>query len=165
MKKLVRIILCAILLISVAGAAWAQKSTADPRVKKAFDKLGLKYDINDKGNYLVTFTMESDEERSQLVRIMSGTEKYRGAEIREIWTLAADLEDYPDEEILYRMMAENSTNKLGAWAMEASDDGVNIYYTTKIPVNITAEDLKMFIYFVAEIGDELEVELLGTDDN
>ena len=49
--------------------------------------------------------------------------------------------------------------------MEADEDGVAIYYTAKVPVYLKNDDLKMFIYFVAEIADELEEEVLGTDDN
>jgi len=62
------------------------------------------------------------------------------------------------------MMEENSTLKLGAWAMEADSSGVYIYFTTKIPADVRDNDLKYYSYFVAEIADEMEEELLGTDD-
>ncbi len=152
-----------VLLVFVSVFASAQ-TAGDPRVKKSLDTLGLKYTVSDSSNYLVTFTMDSNEDRSHMVRIVSKTITYNGYEIREIWATAAILEDYPDDEILYRLMEENSKETLGAWAMEASSDGVSIYYTVKVPISIKNDELREFMYFVAEMADKIEEELLGSDE-
>ncbi len=141
----------------------AQSATSDPRVKKSLERLGLNYQLSKSGNYNVTFQIENSD-RTHMVTIMSKTETYRGIEIREIYAIAAALEDYPPEELIYRMMEENSTLKLGAWAMEADSSGVYIYFTTKIPADVKDNDLKYYSYFIAEIADEMEEELLGTDE-
>ncbi len=156
-------LLLAALILFLPVFASAQAS-GDPRVKKSLDTLGIKYTLNDKGNFLVTFTMDTNEERSHMVRIVSKTTGYNTIEVREIWATAAILEEYPDDEILYRLMEENSRETLGAWAMEASSDGVSLYYTVKVPVSIKNDELQEFMYFVAEMADKLEEELLGTDE-
>lgn len=141
----------------------AQSTTGDPRVKKSLERLGLTYQLSKSGNFNVTFQIENSQ-RTHMVTIKSKTENYRGIEIREIFALVAILNDYPPDELIFRMMEENSTLKLGAWAMEADSSGVYIYFTAKVPVDIKDNDLKLYSYFVAEVADEMEEELLGTDE-
>lgn len=151
-----------ILIVTISLLA-AQSATGDPRVKKSLERLGLKYQLSKSGNFNITYNIENSD-RTHMVTIVSKTETYRGIEIREIYAVAAALDDYPPDELIYRMMEENSSLKLGAWAMEANSDGVYIYFTTKIPADVKDNDLKYYSYFVAEIADELEEELLGNDD-
>lgn len=158
-----KIVLAISIVLLAATAAYAQES--DARVKKALDNQGIKYTINDSGNFKVVYQMENDPDRSQLVFVVSKTSTYKNAEIREIWSIAAVLDAYPDEEIVQRLFTTNSTSKMGAWGMELTDDGqVWVLYTVKIPVNVTASALKDIIYYVAESADELELELLGSDE-
>ena len=158
-----KVITAFLIIIAAVSLLAAQSATGDPRVKKTLERLGLNYQLSKSGNFNVTYNIENSE-RTHMVTIMSKTETYRGIEIREIYAIAASLDDYPPEELIYRMMEENSTLKLGAWGMEASSDGVYIYFTTKIPADVKDNDLKYYSYFVAEIADELEEELLGSDD-
>lgn len=145
-----------------AGVAFAQDP--DPRVKKLLDSAKIKYSTNDSGNYIVSFTMENNPERSHGVFVVSATENYKGTEIREIWSVAAILPGYPDEYTIYDMLQTNSTIKIGAWAMEETDEGeVWVIYTVKVPANLSSKDLVNFIYFVAEICDEWEEEYVGED--
>jgi len=162
MRKPACVFLIAVLMLLpfFAGA----ETAGDPRVKKSLDTLGIKYTLNDTGNYLVTFTIDGSDDRTHMVRVVSKTTSYNGYEIREIWATAAILEDYPDDELLYRLMEENSKETLGAWGMEASSDGVSIYYTAKVPISIKNDELREFMYFVSEMADKLEEELLGTDE-
>jgi len=156
-----RVVLVVMMLVLAATVVFAQ--TPDARLKKAFDSLGIKYTTNSSGNYIVSYQMENNPERSHGVFVVSGTETYRGIEIREIWSVAAVLPSYPSEDIIYAMMAQNSTIKVGAWAIEASDEEVWIIYTVKVPAAMSAKDLSNLIYFVAEICDEWEEENIGDD--
>ena len=158
-----KIVFGALIFIIALSMLTAQSATGDPRIKKSLERLGLNYQLSKSGNYNVTFKIENSE-RTHMVTIKSKTETYRGIEIREIYAIAAALNDYPPEELIYLMMEQNSTLKLGAWAMEADSSGVYIYFTTKIPADVKDNDLKYYSYFVAEIADEMEEELLGTDD-
>jgi hypothetical protein len=151
--------------MSVAAmAAWAQDQ-ADPRIKQALDSIGLKYSVNSSNNYKVVYTMDNDADRSQLVFIVSKTETYRSVELREIWSVAAVLDEYPGEETIHYILNMNSTSKIGAWAIEEADDGEFwLLYTTKVPVDLTPNGLKDIVYFVAEVCDEMEAELVGDDE-
>lgn len=147
-----------------AAASWAQDG-ADPRIKEALDSVGIKYSVNSSNNYKVVYTMDNDADRSQLVFIVSKTETYRSVELREIWSVAAVLDEYPGEETIHSILNMNSTSKIGAWAIEEADDGkMWLLYTTKVPVALSPDELKDIVYFVAEVCDEMEAELVGDDE-
>ena len=157
--------LVAIAFIAVSAVSVFAEDVADPRVKKALDSLGIKYTVNDSKNYKVVYKMESDPDRSQLVFVVSKTSTYKNLEVREIWTIAAVLDAYPDEETIQRLYTMNSTTKIGAWAMEINDDGeVWVIYTAKVLAAMSPKELTDIIYFVAEVGDEMEVDLVGDDE-
>jgi hypothetical protein len=141
----------------------ADPGQADPALAAALDEQGVIYTINDEGNFMVVYQMDADEERSQQVFIVSQTSAYRNAELREIWSVAAVLNEYPDEELMYYLLTVNSGIKVGAWAVEEFDDELWILYTVKIPVEFGSAALKDLIYFVAEMCDELEADLVGDD--
>jgi len=162
--KSVKILLLAALLSTLASAAAFAQSEADPRVKDALEAAGLKYTVNSSNNYKVVYRMDSDPDRSHLAFIVSKTSSYRDLEIREIWSVAAILAEYPEEETVHRLLAMNSTAKIGAWAIEESDGEVWIMYTVKVPSDLSPDELNDAIYFVAEVCDELEAELTGADE-
>ena len=152
-------------LTAFVTVSWAQDG-ADPRIKKSLDSLGIKYSVNSSNNYKVVYTMDKDADRSQLVFIVSKTETYRSVELREIWSVAAVLDEYPGEETIHYILNMNSTSKIGAWAIEESDDGeLWLLYTTKVPVALSPDELKDIVYFVAEVCDEMEAELVGDDED
>lgn len=158
-----KMIALAIVLLLCVGAVFAQ--SADARVKKLLDGAKLKYSINDSNNYVVTYTMENNPDRSHIVFVVSSTETYKGTEIREIWSIAAILPDYPDEYTIHDLLETNSTIKAGAWAMEQTEEGeVWVLYTVKVPAaSMTSKELANLTYFVAEICDEFEEEYVGDD--
>ncbi len=107
-----KVITAFLIIIAAVSLLAAQSATGDPRVKKTLERLGLNYQLSKSGNFNVTYNIENSE-RTHMVTIMSKTETYRGIEIREIYAIAASLDDYPPEELIYRMMEENSTLKIG----------------------------------------------------
>ncbi len=161
--RLFKFLLTASLLL-LASTVFAQNlAPADPGVAAALDEQGVIYSINDEGNFVVVYQMDADEERSQRVFVVSQSSSYRNAEVREIWSVAIVLNEYPDEELLYYLLTVNSGIKVGAWAVEEFDDEIWILYTIKVPVDIGSAALKDLIYFTAEMCDELEAELVGDD--
>jgi len=150
--------------VLVSAGAYAQDA-ADPRIAEALDSLGVKYSVNSSNNYKVVYRMDDDPDRSHLVFIVSKTSSYRSVELREIWSIVAILDEYPGDETIHRLMSMNSTTKLGAWAIEESDDGeIWLMYTTKVPAALSPDELKDIVYFVAEVCDEMEAELVGVDE-
>ncbi|MBU0928445.1 MAG: hypothetical protein KKA67_11905 [Spirochaetes bacterium] len=156
--------LSAALLFIAAISAFGQDE-GDPRIRKALDSRGIKYSVNSANNFKVVYTMESEPDRSQLVFIVSKTTEYKSLELREIWSVAAVLDAFPDPDVLERLFKMNSTSKIGAWAIEVSDEGeVWLMYTAKVLVDLAPKELTDIVYFVAEVCDELEAELVGGDE-
>jgi len=157
-------LLLAASLLLLASLAFAQnQASGDPKLAAALDEQGVIYTVNDEGNFVVDYQMDADENRSQRVFVVSRSSSYRNAELREIWSVAVVLKDYPDEELMYYLLTVNSGIKVGAWAIEEFDDELWILYTIKVPVDLGSAALADLIYFVAEMCDELEAELVGDD--
>lgn len=146
-----------------SAGAFAQAPQADPRLAKALDSIGVKYDVNSYGNYLVLYTMSKNEDRSQNVVVMSKTEQYDGIEIRELYAIGAELDDYPDSDTLLYLLEQSATMKIGSWGVDYGDSSVYILFSIKVPSDIGAEALNSFIYFAAEVADEFEEEFTGED--
>ena len=159
--RLLKYLLAASMIFSVFPA-FAQNQ-ADPLVAAALDEQGVIYTINSEGNFKVVYQMEADEERSHQVFVVSRTSSFRNAEMRELWSVAVVLNEYPTQELMLKLLTTNSGIKVGAWAIENFDDELWILYTIKVPVDIGSAALKDLIYFVAEMCDELEQELVGDD--
>lgn len=155
----------AIMLIALAAFSASAQDKADPRVKQALDSLGIKYSINASNNFKVVYSMDKDKDRSQLAFVVSETVDYRSLEVREVWSVAAVLTEYPAQDVIEKLMAMNSTTKIGAWAIETADDGKFwVLYTVKVPAALSPKELTDIIYFVAEVSDEMEAELVGDDE-
>lgn len=165
MKLRMRALSLAFALAAIGAACvFAQAPQADPRLAKALDSVGVKYDVNSYGNYLVLYTMSKNEERSQNVVVMSKTEKYDGIEIRELYAIGAELDDYPDSDTLLYLLEQSATMKIGSWGVDYGDSSVYILFSIKVPADIGAEALNSFIYFAAEVADEFEEEFTGEDN-
>ncbi len=147
-----------------AAAAFAADGTVDARLGKQLDKLGLHYTTTKSGNY--SLQQDLDGNRTQTVYIMSKTETYGGLEIREIWSNAGNFDAVPSSDQMSQLLEDNNTEKIGAWNLEASDDGSYlVYFSIKIPVYLKDKDLSDMIDFAATVGDGMEAKLFNTDDN
>lgn len=163
MKNFSRIL--AIFMVAMASFSVGAQDKADPRVKEALDTIGIKYSVNSSNNYKVVYSMDKDKDRSQLTFIVSETVSYRSLEVREVWSVAAVMTEYPGQDVIEKLMAMNSTTKIGAWAIEKADDGKFwVLYTVKVPAAMSPKELVDIVYFVAEVSDEMEVELVGGDE-
>ena len=164
MERQKRRFFIAFALVLAALLPLAAQGKADARVQTLLDKNGQKFTVTKSGNYQIEIDQEN--KRTQLVYIMSATEKYNGVEIREIWSNAGSFPEEPDQATLLDLMTESGSNKIGCWALEAQDDGTYLlYYTIKLPISYTASDLKMMLAFAASVADERENQFFGTDDN
>ncbi|WP_156789689.1 hypothetical protein [Gracilinema caldarium] len=147
-----------------SGILFAQTNkTPDQRVAVMLKSLNIPYTITDNGNYEIEYDLASG--RTQYVYIMSETQKYRGMEVREVWSNAGVLEEDPKLDLLYALMEESGTNKIGAWVLEENDEGILLFYTVKLPVSHNAEDLRQSIAFAAEVADSWETDLFEDDVN
>ncbi|MCA1950120.1 MAG: hypothetical protein LDL24_06095 [Treponema sp.] len=151
-------------IVTAAGALLAQSNKQpDQRVAAMLKTMKVDYTITDNGNFEIEYELASG--RTQYVYIMSETQKYRGMEVREVWSNAGVLDEDPEVDLLYELMQESGSNKIGAWALEENDEGILLYYSIKIPVSHTVEDLLQFIAFAAEVADTCENDLFEDDVN
>jgi hypothetical protein len=154
--------LCAILVLA-GTLAWAD-GTADGRIAKQLDKLGIKYTTLDTGNFSIDNDLESG--RTQSVYIMSSTSTYGGMEIREIWSNAGKFDAAPTAEQMMELFTDNGNRDIGAWNLEASDNGAYLaYFSIKVPVYLRDKDLSDMIDLAAAAADEMELKLFNKDEN
>jgi len=147
-----------------AGAALGAPASADARIAKQLDRLGLEYTTTSSGNYSIVYNLDAD--RKQTVYVMSKTETYGGLEIREIWSNAGEFQGDPSVSDLTQLLQSNGTEKIGAWSLEDADDGAQLaYFSIKVPTYLKDKDFADMLEFTAQVGDEMEAKLFDTDEN
>jgi hypothetical protein len=157
---------CCMVLLAVLGSGvlCAQTNkTPDQRVAVMLETMKIPYTVTDNANFEIEYDLASG--RTQYVYIMSDTQTYRGIEIREVWSNAGVLEEDPELDLLYTLMEESGSNKIGAWVLEENDGGILLFYSIKLPVSHTQEELRQSIAFAAEVADSWEADLFEDDMN
>ncbi len=143
----------------------AQAGAADPRVKTALDKAGMKYELTDDGDYKVT--LEFDDNRSQVVLINSNTEKLNDTnmEVREIYAVGYKATGSLTGEIANTMLKDSQKRKIGAWELVGLAGGKLLaVFNAKVNIDTSADNLAKIIQQVAIRADNMEKELTNKDD-
>jgi hypothetical protein len=159
MSPSVRIALIASL---VAGSLFAPDLLAeDGSVKSRLDARGVKYTVDDDGDFKVTYSY-SKEKRTQLVFVSGSTESVGGFKIREIFSPAARVEkDGVNGAKALELMAESRKNKLGGWELS----GDVLYFVIKLPDSMDGAQLESAMDIAAETADDMEIEFSGDRDD
>jgi hypothetical protein len=144
-----------------AGPARAE-GEADKRVLDALDSEDIKHEVEDNGEISVVISWSNDAGRSQAVRIQSKTFSWGNNEYRDIYSIAfkTDKSNLVERALANRLLSENNQSTLGFWATQ--DD--TVFSIARLPAKATPSMLREAIFFVAEKADDLEKELLKTDD-
>jgi hypothetical protein len=133
-------------------------------VRRALEALGLQFEVDDDGDYRVIMAW-SEDGRSQLVFVNSNTETLGDAEIREVWTVGyKKATDELSSRVASKLLEESSTYKIGAWEVVWRGETVLGVLNAKIPADASAKYLGEVINVVAATADEMEKELLTTDE-
>ncbi len=159
MSSSARAVLIASLLLGsfLAPVAYAE----DAAVKTRLDARGVKYEVDDDGDFKVTYNY-SKEKRSQLVFVSGTTESVGGFKIREIFSPAARLEkDGVNGAKALELLAESRKNKLGGWEVA----GDILYFVVKLPDSMDAAQLESAMDIAAETADDMEIEISGDRDD
>jgi hypothetical protein len=125
------------------------------------------YKTDKDGDYQVEIEWGA-EKRSQLVVIRgTGTAIVEPKEpevaSREIWGLCWKGKEKPGADVLEKLATKHY--KLGAFQVEKSSNGTwSAYYRVDVPDNATPAFVRQAIRITAEAADDMEKELLGTDD-
>lgn len=149
----------ATLLFSLAVIGSVQAADADESVAALLNKIGMAYNIDQDGDYAIVIHFQ--DERSQLVFVRSAVYDSRGVAMRDIWSdgYVHENANIPNE-LQTRLLEENVGTVMGNWSREDN----KIAYVVKLPADASLEQLRAGILEAAEQADELEKELLGSDD-
>jgi hypothetical protein len=162
-KAILAATLAALFAVAAGSPIAAQSKSGDPRVAGALKGLGLKYKVNSSGNFDVTYNQGKG--RSQVVHVMSATDTYNDVEIREIWSNAGSFGAEPEASDLIDLMVGSGKSKIGCWALEEQDDGgYLLFFTIKVPAEVSPEELQMMLEFAADVADEQELALFDADE-
>ncbi len=85
----------------------------DPRVERALKKLGLKYEVDEDGDFKLVFAVEDN--RAQVVIINSTTEALGKMEIREVWSPIAKFASNPPCDLSLELLEKHGTFKIGSY--------------------------------------------------
>ncbi|GHA83207.1 hypothetical protein [Cognatilysobacter bugurensis] len=149
----------AALLFCLAGAV-VPPAHADASIETRLKARGLQYEADEDGDYKLVYRYEK-EGRTQLVFVSGSTEKVGGFIVREVFSPAARADrDGIDGGKALTLLADNRSNKLGAWELH----GDTLVFVIKLPDNVDAMQLESALDIAAQSADEMEKELSGTTD-
>lgn len=139
----------------------AKKVVTDSRLLTAVEAEGLKYSVASNGNLEVLIDY-SEESRSQQVYLQSKTFRYIDNEFRDVYSIAFrfDAEAGLEPALARRLLEASNTFTMGFWATQEG----TLYCIVRLPARATPSQVRDAIMFVAAEADELEKELLGSDE-
>lgn len=133
----------------------------DPRVKALLDKAGLKYRVDEDGDYQVGYKF--DDGRSHVAFVFSQTSRLGDMEIREVGAVAYTADEVPCS-VARNLLRSTSKVKLGAWELGRFNKQEAAWFRAKIAADTDVETLIMTLRAVSETADEKEKELTDRDD-
>ena len=161
MRAHLTLCLATALLPFAAGAQTPAKATPDPTIKAHLEKLGMKYDLHDDGDFSVVFKYTDDGDRTQMVFVRSAVETFGTHRIREVWAPAYKSADGTlPVGVANRLLESSDQLKLGAWS---KSDGYALF-VVKIPADADADALKDAMDLAGVTADNMEAELTPGKD-
>jgi len=135
----------------------------DGQVKQQLRSLGLPYQIDNDGDFLI-FRLLPDG-RKQNVWVSSVREKDKGIVYREVFAIAKEYEGLAPLEVSNSLLIQNYSRKaLGAWSLLQIDNLSILLYVVRIPVSKDENWLYSAITEAAVSADEMEERLSGNDE-
>lgn len=159
--RLISVLFALLLVPGAALAADKAESAArpDPQIRKQLDKLGYNYELDEDGDFKLTFSL--DDDRTQLGFVISRTETYGKHRVREIWSPAYRAKDdtLPGK-IANRLLEDSQNNKLGAWVKQ----GNYAVFVVKISADASVKELDDALTYALQVADRMEAELTPGKD-
>ena len=160
----VAVLLClaAASTVNAAEPAAPAKVQGDPAVRQLLDKLGYKYEVDDEGDYRLTFGLDDDKDgRSQLVFVRSPVETFGSHKVREIWSPAyQSASDAFPADVANRLLEATQESKLGGWAKQ----GRYAVFVVKLAADASATELDDAVEVALRSADGMEAELTPGKD-
>lgn len=144
-----------------------QGKKGDPRVHKALRSAGVKYGINNVGNFKVTWDLpeKNGKKRDHMTIVNSETQKLGEFEVREIWAFAYKGPRLP-RNLLAKYLIDNGNKKIGAWQLVQDKEKMQetLIFCVTVPADTEGSILRTISSTVAEVADAAEFELDGGDE-
>ena len=157
----IRRLLSLSVLAGLAAATAVPAAAEDASVAKRLDSAGLKYEVDDDGDYKLTFNY-SKEGRTQLVFVSGTTQTVSGLTVREVFSPAGRVEkDGIGGEAALELLANSGQLKMGSWEIR----GDVLYFVIKVLDSATSSELSSLLDIAAETADDKEIELSGDRDD
>ena len=138
----------------------------DPRVRQALEAVGCGYEFDPYNPSLYRVIIGyAAERRSQLVMVSSQTWPWRGREWRKVWSKALDAPGPLDWGTALRLLRDSDRPPFGAWYADELESHTRAFFQASVPAVAPPEALREAIHLVAEVADDMEKALLGTDRN
>lgn len=137
-----------------AQSTITSKTGADPLIRQQLDALGYRYEVDDDGDFVVTFSL--DDDRNQMAYVISRTETYGKHKIREIWSPAYRAADSRfSADLANRLLEDSQIAKMGGWVKQ--DDMA--VFVVKIPADASTEAFDDAVDYAIRAADQMEAEL------
>jgi hypothetical protein len=150
--------------ISPLYAQMEDAPAADGRIAEQLDQIGVKYEIDDEGDFRVVFQFDEDK-RSQVVYVNSETVDFNDMEIREIWSPASRLSGELSSAVANRLLIASFDAPLGGWQVAKGEDGSHtIVFCVKLGADADSTTLDRVLTTVVAAADDMEKELTGKDE-
>lgn len=157
----IRRLLSLSVLAGLAAATAVPAAAEDASVAKRLDSAGLKYEVDDDGDYKLTFNY-SKEGRTQLVFVSGTTQTVSGLAVREVFAPAGRVgKDGIGGEAALELLANSGQLKMGSWEIR----GDVLYFVIKVLDSATSSELSSLLDIAAETADDKEIELSGDRDD
>jgi hypothetical protein len=145
--------------LAAAAPGTQRSNVADSRIAQQLDALGYHYDLDEGGDYRLTFRLEG--ERSQLVYVISGVEEFGAHRIREIWAPAYRAPGaLIPADVANRLLEDSQTSKLGSWVKQ----GDMAVFVVKIPADASQQQLDDALDAAMRSADQMEAALTPDKD-
>jgi hypothetical protein len=148
-------------LAGLAFAAAVPAAAEDASVERRLNGAGLKYEVDDDGDYKLTFNY-SAEGRTQLVFVSGTTQTVSGLTVREVFSPAGRIEkDGIGGKAALELLEASGQLKMGSWEIR----GDVLYFVIKVLDSATSNELSSMLDIAAETADDKEIELSGDRDD
>jgi hypothetical protein len=157
----IRRLLSLSVLASLAAATAVPAAAEDASVARRLDSAGLKYEVDDDGDYKLTFNY-TKEGRTQLVFVSGTTQTVSGLTVREVFSPAGRVEkDGIGGKAALELLEASGQLKMGSWEIR----GDVLYFVIKVLDSASSSELSSLLDIAAETADDKEIELSGDRDD
>jgi hypothetical protein len=146
-------------LALAAALAPAVTQAEDNSMKRKLDALDQKYEIDDDGDFKMTFRF-SEDKRTQIVFVSGHVEEAKPLMIRQVFAPVANIEDDKIAGRALDLLRDNFGLKVGAFEVQ----GEYLIYNIKLNDDASSTQLQKAISLAAAVADEKEKEISGARD-